>query len=176
MPRYTAACMVVGIVRKIFHRLKSRHVHEVTLDDDNSRIGANGPCKAAARKESQGRIEGRSFPAFSCYAAQNFGFPGSSVLIELRLENYAVIDNLVVEFGQGLNLLTGETGAGKSILIDALALLLGEKASSEVIRTEQNDRSFRQYLNPGSGREAARQDSGSKWAGRVRRRIADSAA
>jgi len=57
------------------------------------------------------------------------------VLIEMRLENYAVIDNLVVEFGQGLNLLTGETGAGKSILVDALALLLGEKASSDVIRT-----------------------------------------
>jgi len=56
------------------------------------------------------------------------------VLVELRLENYAVIDNLAVEFGQGLNLLTGETGAGKSILIDALALLLGDKASSDVIR------------------------------------------
>jgi DNA repair protein RecN (Recombination protein N) len=57
------------------------------------------------------------------------------VLAELRLENYAVIDNVVIEFASGLNLLTGETGAGKSILIDALGLLLGEKASSEVIRT-----------------------------------------
>jgi DNA repair protein RecN (Recombination protein N) len=57
------------------------------------------------------------------------------VLIEMRLENYAVIDKLVVEFGQGLNLLTGETGAGKSILVDALALLLGDKASGELIRT-----------------------------------------
>jgi DNA repair protein RecN (Recombination protein N) len=57
------------------------------------------------------------------------------VLIELRLENYAVIDNVVVEFHSGLNLLTGETGAGKSILIDALALLLGDKASSDVIRS-----------------------------------------
>ena len=56
------------------------------------------------------------------------------MLTELRLENYAVIDNLVAEFGHGLNLLTGETGAGKSMLIDALALLLGEKASSDVIR------------------------------------------
>jgi DNA repair protein RecN (Recombination protein N) len=56
------------------------------------------------------------------------------VLVELRLENYAVIDNAAVEFASGLNLLTGETGAGKSILIDALALLLGDKASSEVIR------------------------------------------
>ena len=57
------------------------------------------------------------------------------MLVELRLENYAVIDNAAVEFASGLNLLTGETGAGKSILIDALALMLGEKASSDVIRT-----------------------------------------
>jgi DNA repair protein RecN (Recombination protein N) len=60
---------------------------------------------------------------------------GFGVLCELRLENYAVIDNLAVEFASGLNLLTGETGAGKSILIDALALLLGEKASTDVIRS-----------------------------------------
>jgi len=59
---------------------------------------------------------------------------GCQVLRELRVENYAVIDNVVVEFGAGLNLLTGETGAGKSILIDALALLLGEKAYSDVVR------------------------------------------
>ena len=57
------------------------------------------------------------------------------MLAELRLENYAVIDNVVIEFAPGLNLLTGETGAGKSILIDALGLLLGEKASTDVIRT-----------------------------------------
>ena len=57
------------------------------------------------------------------------------MLAELRLENYAVIDNAAVEFAPGLNLLTGETGAGKSILMDALALLLGEKASADIIRT-----------------------------------------
>ena len=56
------------------------------------------------------------------------------MLAELRLENYAVVDNVAVEFASGLNLLTGETGVGKSILIDALALLLGEKASTDVIR------------------------------------------
>ena len=56
------------------------------------------------------------------------------MLLELRLENYAVIDHLAVEFCPGLNLLTGETGAGKSILIDALALLMGDKASPEVVR------------------------------------------
>src|SRR5256712_2611935 len=60
---------------------------------------------------------------------------GRLVLVELRLENYAVIDNVAVEFASGLNLLTGETGAGKAILIDALALLLGDKASSDVIRS-----------------------------------------
>src|SRR5208283_1598080 len=70
-----------------------------------------------------------------CCAKLNISTLGRFVLVELRLENYAVIDNAAVEFGPGLNLLTGETGAGKSILIDALALLLGEKASSEVIRT-----------------------------------------
>jgi DNA repair protein RecN (Recombination protein N) len=81
---------------------------------------------------SDGRSQSAiSSSLFSCYSAQN---PRTTVLTELRLENYAVIDNLVVEFGQGLNLLTGETGAGKSILIDALALLLGEKASIDVIR------------------------------------------
>jgi DNA repair protein RecN (Recombination protein N) len=56
------------------------------------------------------------------------------MLLELRVENYAVIGRVEVEFASGLNLLTGETGAGKSILIDALALLLGGKASSEVVR------------------------------------------
>jgi DNA repair protein RecN (Recombination protein N) len=56
------------------------------------------------------------------------------MLLELRAENYAVIDRAEARFGPGLNLLTGETGAGKSILIDALALLLGGKASADAVR------------------------------------------
>ena len=56
------------------------------------------------------------------------------MLVELRAENYAVIDHAIATFGSGLNLLTGETGAGKSILVDALALLMGGKASAEVVR------------------------------------------
>ncbi len=56
------------------------------------------------------------------------------MLIELRAENYAVIDHAVAVFGPGLNLLTGETGVGKSILVDALALLMGGKSSAEIVR------------------------------------------
>jgi len=56
------------------------------------------------------------------------------MLVELRAENYAVIDHAIASFGPGLNLLTGETGAGKSILVDALALLMGGKGSSDVVR------------------------------------------
>lgn len=56
------------------------------------------------------------------------------MLAELVIENIALIDAAHVEFGPGLNLLTGETGAGKSILIDALGLALGERASPDRIR------------------------------------------
>jgi DNA repair protein RecN (Recombination protein N) len=56
------------------------------------------------------------------------------MLVELRAENYAVIDHAIATFGPGLNLLTGETGAGKSILVDALALLMGGKSSAELVR------------------------------------------
>ncbi|MCI0528389.1 MAG: AAA family ATPase, partial [Nitrospira sp.] len=58
------------------------------------------------------------------------------MLLELHIENFAIIDKLHIEFSRGLNILTGETGAGKSIIIDALGLTLGEKASSEMIRSE----------------------------------------
>ena len=57
------------------------------------------------------------------------------MLKSLFIKNYALIDRLGVEFGNGLVILTGETGAGKSIIIDALGLIIGERASSEVVRT-----------------------------------------
>jgi len=56
------------------------------------------------------------------------------MLTELRIRNFALIDRLAVQLGPGLNVLTGETGAGKSIIVGALSLLLGERASSEVVR------------------------------------------
>jgi DNA repair protein RecN (Recombination protein N) len=57
------------------------------------------------------------------------------MLVSLRIENFALIDQLDLAFGNGLNVLTGETGAGKSIILDALDLALGGKAHSRMIRT-----------------------------------------
>jgi len=57
------------------------------------------------------------------------------VLNSLHVRDYALIDELEVEFGGGLNVITGETGAGKSILLGALKLILGERASTEAVRT-----------------------------------------
>ncbi len=56
------------------------------------------------------------------------------MLTELRVQGLAVIADARVELTSGLNVLTGETGAGKSLLVDALALLLGERAESELVR------------------------------------------
>jgi DNA repair protein RecN (Recombination protein N) len=56
------------------------------------------------------------------------------MLSELRIRNFALIDQLTVRLGPGLNVLTGETGAGKSIIVGALSLLLGERASVDVVR------------------------------------------
>lgn len=57
------------------------------------------------------------------------------MLLELRIHNFAVIEQLSIHLESGLNALTGETGAGKSIIVGALSLLLGERASSDSIRT-----------------------------------------
>src|SRR5580693_4155864 len=57
------------------------------------------------------------------------------MLVELLVENYAVVDRIRVRFHPGLNLLTGETGSGKSIVVDAFGLLLGARASAEMIRS-----------------------------------------
>lgn len=57
------------------------------------------------------------------------------MLTELRIRNFAIIDELSLAFGPGLNILTGETGAGKSIIIDAVGLLLGDRAVAEWVRS-----------------------------------------
>ena len=57
------------------------------------------------------------------------------MLRSLHIRDYALIEELEVEFDSGLNIITGETGAGKSILLGALKLILGERASTEAVRT-----------------------------------------
>ena len=57
------------------------------------------------------------------------------MLEELRIQNFAIIDRLELGFAPGLNVITGETGAGKSIIIDAVELLLGGKADHAVVRS-----------------------------------------
>ena len=57
------------------------------------------------------------------------------MLKSINISNFAVIDRLQVDFQAGLNLLTGETGSGKSIIVDALGLILGGRSSAAQIRT-----------------------------------------
>ncbi|MGE5124003.1 MAG: AAA family ATPase, partial [Acidobacteriaceae bacterium] len=56
------------------------------------------------------------------------------MLCELRIENFAIINRLELSFGRGLNIFTGETGAGKSIIIDAVETILGSRADGNMIR------------------------------------------
>ena len=57
------------------------------------------------------------------------------MLSRLRVKNYALIEEMDLTFGAGLNILTGQTGAGKSILIGSMNLIIGEKASTEMVRS-----------------------------------------
>ncbi|HZA56055.1 MAG TPA: DNA repair protein RecN [Candidatus Udaeobacter sp.] len=63
------------------------------------------------------------------------------MLRELRIKNFAVIDAVALEWGPGLNVLTGETGAGKSIILNALGLICGERGASDIIRHQEEEAS-----------------------------------
>src|SRR6185295_5844526 len=67
-------------------------------------------------------------------AASCTGRRGSSVLHRLAIRDFVIVDALEIEFGAGLTVLTGETGAGKSILVDALQLALGGRGDAGVVR------------------------------------------
>src|SRR5438093_8557470 len=58
------------------------------------------------------------------------------MLTEISISNFAIIDNLRLNFNPGFNVLTGETGAGKSIILDALSVALGERTSEEMVRAD----------------------------------------
>src|SRR5260370_40974325 len=61
------------------------------------------------------------------------------MLLELRIRNFAIVEQVALEFGPGLNVLSGETGAGKTIIMNALGLLLGMRASPEMVRADQKE-------------------------------------
>src|SRR5208337_2927944 len=61
------------------------------------------------------------------------------MLRELHIENLAIIDQLHIDFHEGLNVLTGETGAGKSIILNALNLILGDRVKDDIIRSHEEE-------------------------------------
>ena len=77
------------------------------------------------------------------------------MLKELQVKNFAVIDDITVKFGRGLNVLSGETGAGKTLVIEAINLLLGERADSDLIR-DSEERLFVQGYFDLSGSEKSK--------------------
>ncbi len=83
------------------------------------------------------------------------------MLNSLKIENIAVIENVSVEFNKGLNVLTGETGAGKSIVIDAINAVLGERTSRELIRSgAENARVYAEFTDISEETEKALDDLG----------------
>ncbi|MFW5893117.1 MAG: DNA repair protein RecN [Bacillota bacterium] len=70
------------------------------------------------------------------------------MLKHLEVKDFAIIENIEVSFEPGMNVLTGETGAGKSLLIDAIGLLLGDRAQSDIVRTDSNEAVVRALFSP----------------------------
>jgi DNA repair protein RecN (Recombination protein N) len=75
------------------------------------------------------------------------------MLTELRIHNFAIIDQLELRFGPGLIILTGETGAGKSILVGAVGLLVGGRASADLVRTGEESAAVEAIFDTPSGGE-----------------------
>jgi len=77
------------------------------------------------------------------------------MLLEIRVRNFAVIDAVTVAFQSGLNVLTGETGAGKSMLLDAILLIRGARAQTDVIRTDTDTATVEAVFEVGPRNPAA---------------------
>ena len=78
------------------------------------------------------------------------------MICRLCIRDFAVIDELDVEFGSGLNLLTGETGAGKSVIVDAISIALGERADTETVRSGRDRATVEAVLEVGDSSEAVK--------------------
>src|SRR2546428_13566702 len=73
------------------------------------------------------------------------------MLREIRIKNFAVIETVTVPFAPGLNVLTGETGAGKSIVIDAILLVSGGRGQTDVIRSDAETAAVEAGFDPPPG-------------------------
>src|SRR5438105_6637561 len=92
--------------------------------------------------------------ANSCQTYVRIGVLSFSPMLRfLRIRHFAVIDSVEVEFDRGLNVLTGETGAGKSILVEAVGLLLGGRASGDLIRTGEETAAIEAIFETAGGEE-----------------------
>lgn len=74
------------------------------------------------------------------------------MLLELRIKNFAIIDELDMTFSRGFNVLTGETGAGKSIILNAVHLLLGDKATEDLVRSSEEEASVEALFDIGGNK------------------------
>ncbi|MGH7889154.1 MAG: AAA family ATPase, partial [Thermodesulfobacteriota bacterium] len=61
------------------------------------------------------------------------------MLLGINLKNFAIIDNLSINFSKGLNIITGETGAGKSIIVDAINIVLGDKTTADLVKSGKEE-------------------------------------
>ena len=76
------------------------------------------------------------------------------MLRELQVKNFAIIDDVKISFKEGLNCLTGETGAGKTLIIEAINLLIGERADSDLIRENEEKLLVQGYFDLSNNRGA----------------------
>src|SRR5881409_1742870 len=95
-------------------------------------------------------------PSLSPHEARRHSRTAGSMLSFLRIRNLAIVKDLSLQWGEGLNLLTGETGAGKSILIGALGLVLGDRASPEMVRGGEEKAEISAVFRPGGIRDCIR--------------------
>src|SRR5205814_10566761 len=75
----------------------------------------------------------------------------TTMLTHLRISDFALLDDVELDLGPGFNVLTGETGAGKSLLVDAVALLRGGRASADVVRTGAEEARVEAIFEPPHG-------------------------
>src|SRR5262245_9391165 len=109
----------------------------------NSAFGAGTPNGIWSERQTVACWEN------SCQTYVRIGVLPQPMLRFLRISHLAVIDSVEVEFGAGLTVLTGETGAGKSILVEAVGLLLGGRASGDLVRTGEDSASIEAIFESG---------------------------